>query len=86
MCPGPYHNKGRGWCREIGLSPPVKYFYWPFRGDISFVYHSSFLLCVFAMLSCLCIIALWSLAGKGLTSCLSFVMSYCEFVTFQLVS
>ena len=27
MCPGPYHNKGRGWRRETGLSPPVKYYY-----------------------------------------------------------
>ena len=30
--------------------------------------------------------ALRSPAGKGLTSWLSFVMSYCEVVTFQLVS
>ena len=30
--------------------------------------------------------ALWSSAGKGLTSWLSFVMSYCEVVTFPLVS
>ena len=30
--------------------------------------------------------ALWSPAGKGLTSWLSFVMSNCEFVTFPLVS
>ena len=30
--------------------------------------------------------ALWSPAGKGLTSCLSFVMSNCEVVTFPLVS
>ena len=30
--------------------------------------------------------ALWSPAGKGLTSWLSFVVSYCEFVTFPLVS
>ena len=30
--------------------------------------------------------ALWSLAGKGVTSWLSFVMSNCEVVTFQLVS
>ena len=32
------------------------------------------------------IVALWSPAGKGLTSWISFVMSYCEFVTFPLVS
>ena len=30
--------------------------------------------------------ALWSPAGKGLTSWLLFVMSNCEVVTFQLVS
>ena len=28
---------------------------------------------------------LWSLAGKGLTSWLSFVMSNCDVVTFQFV-
>ena len=30
--------------------------------------------------------ALWSPAGKGLASWLSFVMSYCDFVTFPLFS
>ena len=40
-------------------------------------------------LSCFCyafIDALWSIAGKGLPSWLSFVMSNCEVVTFLLVS
>ena len=41
-------------------------------------------------LICLCarllICALWSPAGKGLTSWLSFVVSNCEFVTFPFVS
>ena len=41
-------------------------------------------------LLCLCarqfICALWSSAGKGLTSWLLFVVSNCEFVTFPLVS
>ena len=32
------------------------------------------------------ICTLWSPAGKGLTSLLSLVVSYCEFVTFPLVS
>ena len=32
------------------------------------------------------ICALWPPAGKGLTSWLSFVVSNCEFVSFQLVS
>ena len=35
------------------------------------------LLCLYA---CLFICALWSPAGKGLTSWLLFVVSYCEFV------
>ena len=34
----------------------------------------------------LCIDALWSPAGKRLTSRLSCVKSYCEYVTFPLVS
>ena len=49
-------------------------------------------LCVFfcLVLVCLCarlfICALWSPAGKGLTSWFSFVVSNFEFVTFPLVS
>ena len=47
-----------------------------------------FLFClVFAMFCArLFICALWSPAGKGLTSWLSFVVVFCEFVTFPLVS
>ena len=37
---------------------------------------------VFVMLSCLFIAALWSPAGKRLTSWLSFMMFNCVFVTF----
>ena len=37
---------------------------------------------MFVILSRLFISALWSLAGKGLTSRLLFVMSNCDFVTF----
>ena len=43
----------------------------------------SFLLCFHARLF---FDALWLPAGKGLTSCLSFVMSNCEVVTFPLIS
>ena len=46
--------------------------------------------CSVLYLLCLCArlfnCALWSPAGKGLISWLSFVVSYCEFVTFPLVS
>ena len=41
------------------------------------------LLCFHARLS---VDALWSPAGKGLTSWLSFVMCICDVVTFPLVS
>ena len=43
-------------------------------------------LCLLCFRVRLFIDALWTLAGKWLTSWLSFVMSYCEFVTFPLVS
>ena len=50
------------------------------------------LLWVFSVLCLLCLCArlfkcaLWSSAGKKLTSWLSFVVSYCEFVTISLIS
>ena len=50
------------------------------------------LLCFCSVLCLLCLCArlfncaLWSPAGKGLTSWLSFVVSNCEFVTLPLVS
>ena len=43
-------------------------------------------LCLLCLCARLLIRALWSPAGKGLTSWLSFVVSNCEFVTFLLVS
>ena len=51
------------------------------------------LLCVFCLVFAvplyvsvyMCLCALWSPAGKGLTSWLSFMVSYCAFVTFPLV-
>ena len=43
-------------------------------------------LCLLCLCARLFICTLWSPAGKGLTSCLSFVVSNCEFVTFSLVS
>ena len=44
--------------------------------------HLCYLCLVFFMLLRLFIAALWSPAGKGLTSWLSFVMFSCVFVTF----
>ena len=43
-------------------------------------------LCLLCLSTRLFICALWSPAGKGLTSWLSFVVYNCEFVTFSLVS
>ena len=43
-------------------------------------------LCLLCLCARLFICALWSPAGKGLTSWLSFVVSNCEFVTLLLVS
>ena len=43
-------------------------------------------LCLLSLCARLFICALWSPAGKGLTSWLSFVVAHCEFVTFPLVS
>ena len=51
--------------------------------DLLWVFSVLCLLCLCARLS---ICALWSPAGKGLTSLLSCVVSNCEFVTFPFVS
>ena len=63
--------------RETGLSPPVKYFLTDsskavLLSWIIYVIYFSFLLCFRTRLF---IDALWSPAGKGLASWLSFVMS-----------
>ena len=59
-----------------------------FQGGTSFVDLLCFcsVLCLLCLCARLFICALWSPAGKGLTSWLSFVVSNCEFVTFPLVS
>ena len=49
--------------------------------------HSCYFRVVFVLLSCASVYdALWSPAGKGLTSWLSFMMSNCEVASFPLVS
>ena len=45
-----------------------------------------FRLVLLCFCACLFVDALWSPAGKGLTSWLSFVISNCDVVTFPLVS
>ena len=58
------------------------YFTDPFQGGTSFVDHMYYLCLVFVILSRLLITALWSPAGKKLTSPLLFVMLKCDFVIF----
>ena len=64
-------------CRAMTI--PRRYF---FCG--SFMFFS--VLCLLCLCERLFICALWSPAGKGLTSWLSFVVFNCAFVTFPLVS
>ena len=54
------------------FKPSSKIFYWPFQGGTSFV---DLLLCLLCLCVHLFICALWSPAGKGLTSWLSFLLS-----------
>ena len=69
------------------FSPPVKYFTDRSNAVLLLWIFYGFFRLVFAMLcACLLICVLWSPAGKGLTSWLSFVVSNWEFVTFPLVS
>ena len=70
---------------QTGLSLTTKYFYWPVSRR--YIFCGSFII----FLSCVCyafvrIDALWSPAGRGMASWLSFVMSDFEIVTFTLVS
>ena len=68
---------------ETSLSPPVKYFYWPFQGGTSFVEHLCYLCLVFVILSCMFIAALsyGHLKGRGwpIGSCLWCLLWFCYF-------
>ena len=48
MCPDPHQNHGRGWRRETGLSPPMKYF--TDRSKAVIIFCGSVVLCK----SCVC--------------------------------
>ena len=63
------------------FKPSSKIFYWPFQGGSSFVDLLCFcsVLCLLCLCARLFICALWSPAGKGLTSWLSFVVSTVSF-------
>ena len=75
------------WRRETGLSPPVKYFTDPSKTLLLlWIFYVFSVLCLLCLCVRLLICALWSPAGKELTSWLSFVVYNCEFVTFPFVS
>ena len=65
------------------VSVPRRYFF--FGSFMGFLVVFFVFLCLLCLCARLFICALWSPAGKGLTSWLSFVVSNCEFVTFPLV-
>ena len=72
---------------EVGTKPSSKVFYLPFQGGASFMDLLCFsVLCLLCLCGRLFICVLWSPAGKGLTSWLSFVVFNCERFTFPLVS
>ena len=74
---------GWGWIwRAVGLVWALQWgVCWPF-----FCVFFCSVLCLLCLCARLFICALWSPAGKGLTSWLLFVVSNCEFVTFPLGS
>ena len=84
MCPGPHQNYGRGWRRETGLSPPLKYFIDRSKAVLLLWFFYVFFSVLRLLYLCARLFkcALWSPAGKGLASWLLFVVSNCEFVTF----
>ena len=91
-----YHNLCSGYLTESshqvssseasGLSPPVNMFLLTVPRRSFFVDHLCYLCLVFVMLSRLFIAALWSPAGKGLTSWLLFVVLNCVLSFSHVVS
>ena len=72
--------------RKAVLGPSVGYF--TDRSNVVLLLWISYVcsvLCLLCLSARLFICDLWSPAGNGLTSWLSFVVSNCEFVTFPLV-
>ena len=76
MCLDPHLDWGWGWRRWAGLSPPVRYFTDRSKAVLLlWIFYVFVLSCVCYVCARLFICALWSPAGKGLTSWLSFVLS-----------
>ena len=75
------------WRRKTGLSPLVKYFTDHSKAVLLlWIFYVFSVLCLLCLCARLFICALWSPAGNGLTSWLSFLVYNCEFVIFPMVS
>ena len=69
------------------FKPSSKVFYWRSKAVLPlWIFYVLSVLCLLCLCVRLFICTLWSTAEKGLTFCLSFVVSNSEFVTFPLVS
>ena len=76
MCLDPHLNSGSGWRPETGLSPPENIFTDRSMGVLLlWIIHGISVLFLLCFCARLLIDALWSPAGKRLTSWLSFVTS-----------
>ena len=82
MCLDPRQKQGWNRYRQTCLSPPV--FFLP-TVPRQCLFGGSFLLFDLVILSCLFVAALWSTAGKGLTSWLSFVWCFLVFCHFPIM-
>ena len=78
--------KGEFGAVRLVFGPSVKYFTDRSRAVLLlWIFYVFSVLCFLCLCARLFICALWSPAGKMLTSWRSFVVSNCEFVTFPLV-
>ena len=69
ICLDPHLNSGYGLRRETGLSPRVKYFTDRSKAVLLlWIFYFLSVLCLLCLCARLFICALWSPAGKGLTS------------------
>ena len=67
MCLDPHLNKGRGWRRETGLSPPVKYLTDRSKAVLLlWIFYVFFLSCVFYAFVSVCLyVPCGHMLGKG---------------------
>ena len=86
MCLDPHQKLEWGWYRQTCLSPSVIFLLAVPLRCFFCIYHFCYLCFVFdfVILFCLFLAALWSPAGKGLTSWLSYVWCFLAFCHFPI--